>query len=575
VVVGVTWTVASGFADGRDTTFLLVHALSTLPFLPCAALLTWGALRRAPASYRRFWRDWLVATCLATLAALSAIVGVVADSRAFVALDVAFMVAAAPFWTVATFRMLRLLAGRLSISIDLVDGLMALLVLGAPWLLVLAEPMGEADERLFAIPFAVVTVVAPAGLYLAFVELYRVPAGQRAPHAIGLALGAAFTVSVTLQLANVVTEVDLPAPVFVALHVLVMGLVMEVPLWAASADAVPVTPRPPEQESRHAGPMPAVAAVVLPLLAAYVFATRDDRPWGVPFLVVIVLGVVALNAVRHTAMARETRRLHAGLAAASEERGRLLAAMLRALEEDRHRTATELHSQAVGSLTTLGTIIQTAAVTLPPATATAVTDTIAGLQGDLTDRAEELRQLMVAMRAPAFPEASPGAGAGAATGGTAGRGDEALGAALRAYAAELVRDRPGPVVCVEVQPGLHLDWSTMTIAYRVAQEAVSNAARHARALSVEVRVSAAGSGVLVEVRDDGCGFEPGRAAPGSGLATMELFASLGRGELAAESTPGRGTVVRCLLGTRPARTPPPTPRHGRRHLHAVPGPVTG
>ncbi len=297
---------------------------------------------------------------------MAAVVGVVAHLRVFVALDVACIVASSPLWTVASVRMLRIHSGRLSLSVDLVDGLTALLVLGLPWMLVLAEPLAGADELLFAVPFAVATVLAPAGLYLALVELARVPAGERVPHGIGLALGAAFTVSITMQLAQVVARVDLPLPGFIGLHWWSWRWCVAVPLWATAEAAGAVAPGRAGDEGRRPSPMPAVAAVALPLLGAYVWVTRAERPWGVPAFVVVVLAVVVLNAVRHTAMAREARRLQAGLADAAEERGRLLAAMLRALEDDRHRTATELHTQAVGSLTTLGTIIQTAAVTLPP-----------------------------------------------------------------------------------------------------------------------------------------------------------------------------------------------------------------
>ena len=584
VAVGVVGTVASGFVDDSKPTYLLTHAVTALPFTVAGAALSWGALRGAPAAYRPFWRPWFAANCLIALASVAAVVGVVAHLRVFVALDVAFIVASSPLWTVASVRMLRIHSGRLSLSVDLVDGVTALLVLGLPWMLVLAEPLAGADELLFAVPFAVATVLAPAGLYLALVELARVPAGERVPHGIGLALGAAFTVSITMQLAQVVARVDLPLPAFIGLHQLVMALTVAVPLWASAEVAGAVTARGAADEGRRPSPMPAVAAVALPLLGAYVWVTRDERAWGVPAFVVVVLAVVALDAVRHTAMAREARRLQAGLAEAAEERGRLLAAMLRALEDDRHRTATELHTQAVGSLTTLGTIIQTAAVTLPPATATAVTETIAGLQGDLTDRAEELRQLMVAMRAPAFSDRTAPAAPVAPR--SAGHDDQALGAALRAYAAELVRGRPGPEVSVAVDPDLRLDWSTMTIAYRIAQEALANAARHAGAGHVAVAVDAAAGGILVEVRDDGCGFDPprpsgpvpcGRASagagvrgPGSGLGTMALFASLGRGELSVDSAPGRGTVVRAALGTRPARPPAVAPA-GRSHLRLVTG----
>jgi two-component system, NarL family, sensor histidine kinase UhpB len=581
--VGVASTVASGFLDDSKRTFLLAHGVTALPFLLAGLACTRGALRGAPPEYRPFWRPWFAATCLSTLAALAAVVGVVAHMRVFVALDVALMVASTPLWALATVRMLRIHAGRLSVSIDLVDGLTALLVLGAPWLLVVAEPLARADELLFAIPFVAATVLAPAGLYLAFVDLSRVPAIGRVPHGIGLALGAAFTVSITMQLAHAVASIDLPLPAFIGLHCLVMALVLAASLWAtggAGASAPAPHAFRPRADARHTSPMPAFAAAVLPLLGAYVFATRGERPWGVPFFVMIVLLVVVLNAVRHAALAREARRLQARLADAAEERGRLLAAMLRALEDDRHRTASELHAQAVGSLTTLGTIIQTAAVTLPPATASAVTETIEGLQGDLADRAEQLRQLMVAMRSPAFSDLRPAAPP-ARPSARVGGGGAALAAALRAYAADLVRDREAPVVTVDVDESLHLDWSTMTIAYRIAQEALANATRHADAARVDVQVRAAGCGIEVAVCDDGRGFtlDPDGGGPGSGLTTMELFASLGRGELAVGAAPGGGTEVRSVLGTRramsPSRSSASAPSRGadgrasRPHLHVV------
>ena len=56
-------------------------------------------------------------------------------------------------------------------------------------------------------------------------------------------------------------------------------------------------------------------------------------------------------------------------------------------------------------------------------------------------------------------------------------GDSALGAALAAYASELYEE-PTRTVAVYVDPGLELDQSTMTIVYRITQEALLNAARH-------------------------------------------------------------------------------------------------
>jgi two-component system, NarL family, sensor histidine kinase UhpB len=294
--------------------------------------------------------------------------------------------------------------------------------------------------------------------------------------------------------------------------------------------------------------MPYVSAAALPALAAYVLATRQSRPWGVPLLVGVLLVVVALAAVRHTVTSRETARLQAGLVRMSEERRRLLADLLRALEDDRRRTAGELHAQAVRSLTTLVTTIQSAYAALPSDIALVVKEAMTQAQGDLALRAEELRQLTLAMRPPGWDRDPGGGDAGA---------DPALASALSAYASELFGDHRLATVRIHVDPALHLDWATTTIAYRIAQEALANAARHADAGTVTVRVGEREGAVAVEVVDDGAGFRPGPAEPGSGLATMELFARLGRGELTVSSAPGEGTEVRCLLGVRGERRPRP------------------
>jgi signal transduction histidine kinase len=117
----------------------------------------------------------------------------------------------------------------------------------------------------------------------------------------------------------------------------------------------------------------------------------------------------------------------------------------------------------------------------------------------------------------------------------------------------------------------------MTIVYRIAQEALLNAARHAMAGSVAVAVTGHDGGVAVEVADDGIGFEPGTTRSGSGLATIELFTELGRGRLAVRSAPGQGTVVRSVLGARSGDGP--GRRDQRRHLRLIPAvdrsPATG
>lgn len=80
---------------------------------------------------------------------------------------------------------------------------------------------------------------------------------------------------------------------------------------------------------------------------------------------------------------------------------------------------------------------------------------------------------------------------------------------------------------------------------RVAQEALANVARHARASRVAVTLSYMGDVVTLDVRDDGVGFAPGSEGGGFGLAGMRARAEELGGSVHLESEPGRGTAV-CL-----------------------------
>jgi PAS domain S-box-containing protein len=88
--------------------------------------------------------------------------------------------------------------------------------------------------------------------------------------------------------------------------------------------------------------------------------------------------------------------------------------------------------------------------------------------------------------------------------------------------------------------------STQTInLYRIAQEVVSNAARHSRAHTIILRLRRDGATGVLEVEDDGMGFSPEENSNGLGLRTIHYRASLIRGTLEIDSKPGAGTVVTC------------------------------
>jgi signal transduction histidine kinase len=87
--------------------------------------------------------------------------------------------------------------------------------------------------------------------------------------------------------------------------------------------------------------------------------------------------------------------------------------------------------------------------------------------------------------------------------------------------------------------------------YRIAQEALNNALKHAAANNVVVRLANEDSRTVLEVEDDGRGFivDSADGRGGMGLANMRERARKLGGSLAVLSAPGRGTIVRATVAT--------------------------
>jgi signal transduction histidine kinase len=125
----------------------------------------------------------------------------------------------------------------------------------------------------------------------------------------------------------------------------------------------------------------------------------------------------------------------------------------------------------------------------------------------------------------------------------------------------LARSIPLPNVAVDTVM-TDLPEHAETAIYRIAQEALQNVTKHARAAHVQLRLSVAPGAVVLEISDDGIGFDPAttakRAGPvGYGLPGMQQRAELLGGQLTADSAPGRGTVLRL-------RVPVPSENHPER-----------
>ena len=129
--------------------------------------------------------------------------------------------------------------------------------------------------------------------------------------------------------------------------------------------------------------------------------------------------------------------------------------------------------------------------------------------------------------------------------------DLGLGECLRALAAGMTTETVHVTATLPAAiPRLGED--TEVAVYRVAQEAVANAVRHADARSITMTIGASNGVLRLEVRDDGRGFDRGRLHSAAlGLIAMEERAAALGGRLRIDAAPGAGTTVRleCPLRT--------------------------
>jgi two-component system, NarL family, sensor histidine kinase UhpB len=194
----------------------------------------------------------------------------------------------------------------------------------------------------------------------------------------------------------------------------------------------------------------------------------------------------------------------------SERRDSALRA-LAAQENERRRIARELHDE-VGQALTAGMLRLDRAD---------VDEAREGLRAAL----QEVREIARRLR----PEALD---------------DLGLRNALRGLVASVARDAG-----LDVVPEIDADLPPLTpeqelVIYRVAQEALTNALRHADASALRFVLRAEGGGVVLSVEDDGRGFDPLRVTTVSGIRGMRERALLVRARLEVDSAPGCGTTVR-------------------------------
>ena len=209
----------------------------------------------------------------------------------------------------------------------------------------------------------------------------------------------------------------------------------------------------------------------------------------------------------------------------------------RSITEERSRLARDLHDALIQRLFSLNLMLEAAAATATGADPAPTVEAIHQAQGLVDSALAELRTLIFELRPPAL------------------EADGLLGA-LRKHAALLGRAHGVPVTVIDARPpgaeepgpaGERELW-------RVAEEALSNALRHAQASSVTVTVSREADGpggrTVLSVADDGVGFDPGARSIATrrlGLVSMRERVEAAAGTFEIVSAPGRGTTVRAAV----------------------------
>jgi signal transduction histidine kinase len=194
--------------------------------------------------------------------------------------------------------------------------------------------------------------------------------------------------------------------------------------------------------------------------------------------------------------------------------------------EERNRLARDLHDSATQSLYGVTMFAEAAARLLRAGQIEPAADHLHQVQKTAREALQEMRLLIFELRPPILET-------------------DGLVAAIQTRL-EAVESRSG--LQVEFLAGNidHLPDDIEECVYRVAQEALNNALKHAQAGRVTVNLHRFDGRVLLEVSDDGRGFDPEPAAEsgGLGLIGMAERAALLKGHFSVDSRPGAGTTVR-------------------------------
>jgi signal transduction histidine kinase len=197
-----------------------------------------------------------------------------------------------------------------------------------------------------------------------------------------------------------------------------------------------------------------------------------------------------------------------------------------AIVQERNRLARDLHDSVTQALYGISLYAEAAARQLGLGDGKMAAEHLAEIRTTAQESLREMRLLIFELRPPMLRS-------------------EGLVVALQARL-EAVEARVGVQTRLQAEGEGPLSPQVEDGLYRIAQEALNNALKHARASSVALRLVHGPRSVLLEIADDGAGFDPAGLAgnSGFGLRGMDERAARLGGTLVVDSAPGRGTRVR-------------------------------
>jgi two-component system NarL family sensor kinase len=205
-----------------------------------------------------------------------------------------------------------------------------------------------------------------------------------------------------------------------------------------------------------------------------------------------------------------------------------------AREEERRRLRRDLHDGLGPQLAAITMALETARHALQRDRGDKVATMLGTGIRQSRSAVDDIRVLVAGLRPPALDELG-------------------LEGALRSTGPGLLADHEaGTRITISGGSDLGpLGAATEVAAYRIAQEAITNAVRHGKATAVHVQLHRDDDATLrVTITDDGAGFDPDRARTGVGLGSMrERAVELG-GSLAVSARPGHGTTITAALPDR-------------------------